>query len=91
MMERPMLFLEYWEIDLERLPESMKELKKMKFAPIKGLREIAAYVMGSGRAFNVVEADNAEAVFKYIQPVAHLFKRIETSPAMTFKEFIDLF
>lgn len=86
-----MLFLVYWEIDLEKLPESMEELKEMKFAPIKGLKEIAAYVMSSGRAFNVIEADNAEAVFRYIKPVAHLFKRIETSPAMTFKEFLNLF
>lgn len=86
-----MLFLVYWEIDLEKLPESMKELKEMKFASIQGLKEIAAYVMGSGRAFNVIEADNAEAVFKYIQPVAHLFKKIETSPAITFKEFFNLF
>jgi hypothetical protein len=86
-----MLFLVYWEIDLSRLPESMEKLDKMRFAPIKGLKEIAAYVMGSGRAFNVIEADNAEAVFKYIQPVAHFFRRIEVSPAMTFKEFIQLF
>jgi hypothetical protein len=86
-----MLFLVYWEINLEKLPESVKELKKMKFAPIQGLKEIGAYVMGSGRAFNIIEADNAEAVFKYIQPVVHLFKKIEISPALTFKEFIDLF
>lgn len=86
-----MLFIVYWEIDLEKLPDSMKEVKGMKFGPIEGLKEIAAYVMGSGRAFNVIEAENAEAVFKYIQPVAHLFKRIEASPAMTFKEFLALF
>jgi hypothetical protein len=80
----------YWEIDLKKLPESMKELKKMKVAPIEGLKEIRTYVMGSGRAFNIVEAESVEAVFKYIQPVAHFFKKIEVSPAMTFKEFIDL-
>lgn len=86
-----MLFLVYWEIDLDKLPESMKKLKRMKFAPIKGLKEIAAYVMASGKAFNVVEADNADAVFKYVQPVAHFFKKIEVSPAVTFKEFLELF
>jgi hypothetical protein len=69
----------------------MKKLKEMRFTPIKGLKEITSYVMASGKAFNVVEADNAEAVFKYIQPVAHLFKRIEASPAMTFKEFLQFF
>lgn len=63
-----MLFLVYWEIDLSRLPEPMEKLDKMRFAPIKGLKEVAAYVMGSGRAFSDIEADTSLGEQKFLQP-----------------------
>lgn len=89
-----MLFVVYWKIDLNKLPGSMRELKQMEqeeFKEIEGLREIAAYVMTSGRAFNIIEADNADAVFEYIRSVASFFSEIEVSPALTFRQYIDKF
>lgn len=89
-----MLFVVYWKIDLNKLPGSMRELKRMEqeeFKAIEGLKEIGAYVMTSGRAFNIIEADSADAVFEYIRPVASFFSDIEVSPVLTFRQYIDKF
>ncbi len=86
-----MLFMIIWDTAPEKMMETIKAAKEGKFAPPAGIKTVTEYGTPSGLFWQIVEASDQEAVYKYVVPLLYLHRKVDVFPAITPEKFAALF
>jgi hypothetical protein len=86
-----LIFLIFWKPNPEKVEEVSKKEKSGYFKLPAGLKRVQEYVMPNGSSVEIVEADNAATVSKFIGLFLPYVKSVEAFPAVTIDEYNNLF
>jgi hypothetical protein len=86
-----MLFLIAWRPNPAKVEEVSKQERSGKFSVPQGLERIEEYITPDGSSVEIVKADSAAIVSKYVAQFLPFTLGVDVSPAVTVHEYNALF
>jgi hypothetical protein len=86
-----MLFLIFWRPNPAKVEEVSKQEQAGKFSVPSGLERIEEYTTPDGSSVEIVKADSAATVSKYVAQFLPFTLNVDVKPAITVREYNALF
>mgnify|MGYP001052223204 CR=1 FL=1 len=91
-----MLFVIFWNANPEKVPEVIRLAKSgdTRFVPPGGVKDIAEYVTPGGKFIQIVEAESAEPITKYVVAAGlkdGLCTSVEVHPVLPIDKWVECF
>jgi hypothetical protein len=86
-----MLFLISWRPNPATLEEVSKKERAGKFSVPSGLEKVEEYMTPDGSSVEIVKADSPVTVSKYVAQFLPFTITVDVKPAVTVKEYNEIF